>query len=237
MPPQKVSKSTATEHASSSKSTATEHAGSTSGARAKQAEGLMQAGCMVYNYTHMDPTRGHVAVNRTPGGKLSLARFPDGRQCVSFLSSDTDEWTVYHGNWRSLEGYDLEVNFKYTGCDDALVQHIFFWTSLSADVPCNSDHWQPTYEWIPSWTLLQSNALEFQNRGKYYYALKKERADGPLHTIYLTEPQYLPCAMYKQPLSLLDEFQVDAHADDMSAMHSLRNWVLVEGDPEDEIWV
>ena len=177
---------------------------------------------MVFNYTHMDPTRGYCGVNRTPGGMLSLARFPDGRQCVSFLSSNADEWTVYHGNWRTLGGNDLEVNFKYTGCDDALVQHIFHCTSLSVDLPCSRDHWQPTYH--------------FQNGAKYYYAFKRERCNGRLHTIYLTEPQYLPCAIYRRPLSLLDNFQVDADADDLTARHSLSNLVLVHDDPAYEIW-
>ena len=45
MPPQKVSKSTATEHASSSKSTATEHAGSTSGAKDPRLENMFQEAC------------------------------------------------------------------------------------------------------------------------------------------------------------------------------------------------
>ena len=45
MPPQKVSKSTATEHASSSKSTATEHAGSTSGAKDPRLETMFQEAC------------------------------------------------------------------------------------------------------------------------------------------------------------------------------------------------
>ena len=45
MPPQKVSQSTATEHASSSKSTATEHAGSTSGAKDPRLENIFQEAC------------------------------------------------------------------------------------------------------------------------------------------------------------------------------------------------
>ena len=45
MPPQKVSQSTATEHASSSKSTATEHAGSTSGAKDPRLENMFQEAC------------------------------------------------------------------------------------------------------------------------------------------------------------------------------------------------
>ena len=47
MPPQKVSKSTATEHASSSKSTATEHAGSTSGAKDPRLETMFQEACAI----------------------------------------------------------------------------------------------------------------------------------------------------------------------------------------------
>ena len=45
MPPQKVSKSIATEHASSSKSIATEHAGSTSGAKDPRLENIFQEAC------------------------------------------------------------------------------------------------------------------------------------------------------------------------------------------------
>ena len=45
MPPQKVSKSTAKEHASSSKSTATEHAGSTSDAKDPRLENMFQEAC------------------------------------------------------------------------------------------------------------------------------------------------------------------------------------------------
>ena len=45
MPPQKVSKSTATEHASSSKSSVTEHAGSTSSAKDSRLENIFQEAC------------------------------------------------------------------------------------------------------------------------------------------------------------------------------------------------
>ena len=141
---------------------------------------MRQSGAVVFNSTHVDPTRGNGGANRTPGGMLSLARLPDGRQCVSLKKSHADVWTAYHGNWRSLIGNALEINFKYTGRDDAWVRHIFFATSL-ADPPCSPDHRQPRFD--------------FQRGTKYYYAFKTERCNGPLHTIYLTKPQYLPPAV------------------------------------------
>ena len=118
---------------------------------------MMQSGAVVFNYTHMDPTRGYGGANRTPRGMLSLARLLDGRQCVSFLSSNADEWTEYHGNWRTLIGNALEINFKYTGRDDALVHHIFYDAS-TVDPPCSPDHRQPTFH--------------FQSGAKYYYAFE-----------------------------------------------------------------
>ena len=185
---------------------------------------MMQSGAVVFNYTHMDPTRGYGGANRTPGGMLSLARLPDGRQCVSFLKSNADAWTEYHGNWRTLIGNALEINFKYTGRDDALVHHIFYCTS-AVDPPCSPDHRQPTYH--------------FQSGAKYYYAFKRERCNGPLHTIYLTEPQYLPCAVLirerLRPLRLLDNLEAGADADDLTPRHPLGNWVYLQQDPVYEI--
>ena len=172
---------------------------------------MRQSGAVVFNYTHMDPTRGYGGANRTPGGMLSLARLLDGRQCVSFLSSDADAWTEYHGNWRTLIGNALEINFKYTGRDDALVHHIFYGTSLAVDPPCSPDHRQPTFHF---------------HSGAKYYAFKRERCNGPLHTIYLTKPQYFPPAVLirvrQWPLRLLDNLP-------------LGNWVYLRQDPVYEI--
>ena len=65
--------------------------------------------------------------------------------------------------------------------EQKLVQHIFYRTSLAVDPPCSPNRRQPTFH--------------FQNGAKYYYAFKRERCNGPLHTIYLTKPQYLPPAV------------------------------------------
>ena len=179
---------------------------------------MRQSGAVVFNYTHVDPTRGNGGANRTPGGMLSLARLPDGRQLVSFLKSNADAWTEYHGNWRTLIGNALEINFKYTGRDDALVRHIFHGTSL-ADPPCSPDHRQPTFH--------------FQSGAKYYYAFKTERCNGPLHTIYLTKPQYLPPAVLirvrQWPHRLLDNLMP------LQGQVVMGNWVYLRQDPVYEI--
>ena len=138
---------------------------------------MMQS--VVFNYAHFDPTRR--GANRTPGGRLSLTRLADGRQCVAFRSSYADEWTEYHGHWRTLIGNALEINFKYKGSDDALVQHLFL------------------------------NGIHSSRR--FYYAFKTERHNGPLHTIYLTQPYLTTWRQQVQPLRLLDT-GADFPADD-----------------------
>ena len=173
---------------------------------------IMQS--VVFNYAHFDPT--HRGANRTPGGRLSLTRLGDGRQCVAFRSSYADEWTEYHGHWRTLIGNALEINFKYTGRDDALVQHMFYvsWSDLALER-------QPTYG--------------FHSGLRYYYAFKTERDNGPLHTIYLTQPYLTTWRQLVQPLRLLDT-DADLPADDgvlrsvimMDIGAGADDWVLLE---------
>ena len=174
----------------------------------------MMMGAVVFHYSHMDPTQG--GVNRHPEGKISLARFPDGRQMVSFHKSIDDGWTQYHGHWQTLMGHGISIHFKYTGRDDALVQHIFH----VVDPPARPDQRGPTFD--------------FQTGARHWFAHKKERLNGPTHTIYLTMPQFLAYTYRQWPSHRLLDIPLPRRLLDIPLhmqVEEFDDWVYLAQDP------